>query len=147
MRSLLLTAFLASAVAGSLAGCGPPPDPCLTLKPKFSEVKQNVFKVSCNFTSCHNAGSHKGMLDLETDAYAALLDVDPAGDHAAAAKSRGWKRIVASSPSTSYLYQKLTFPGASDPDLGKRMPESNPSLEQERLDQVLCWIRRGAPND
>ncbi len=127
-----------------VVGCGPA-DPCPTHTQTFSQIRQGIFKTSCNFSSCHSASANpQGGLDLETDPYAALLGVMPAKVGAA---MRGWKRVTPGSEATSFLYQKLVLPVNNDPQLGLRMPNTGQTLDGDSIAQIQCWIHRGAPKD
>ena len=122
-------------------GCGAAPSADL----KFSEIRAQVFQPSCNFSGCHNvADATKGNLDLKTDPYTALANVDA---FYAKAKTAGLKRVVPGSPDTSFLYKKLVMPTAMTDDLGLRMPNTGMTLESDRAEAVRKWIARGAPND
>ena len=139
--------FLALACAPLLAvaGCGgAPAGQDMAQDLKFSEIRGTTFKNSCNFSSCHDSKAKAGGLDLQTDAHGSLVGVDPV---IAAAKAKGLKRVVAGDEQKSLLYLKLVLPGMSDPDLGKRMPDTGQTLDAASIEQIKRWIKRGAPND
>ena len=133
LRIALLSLVLPTLAA---AGCGG--------APTFSEVRSQVFQPSCNFSSCHNATSRAGGLDLQTSPHAALVGADPM---LAEAKADGMKRVVAGDLAKSFLYVKLTLPSASDARYGFRMPQTNTPPEPSQVDLVKRWIEAGAPND
>ncbi len=129
----------------TLAGCGGPACPA----DSFSHMQACVFKVSCNFSSCHSASGKMGGLDLETDPYDALL----APPDAAAAKKRNWippadwRRVAPGDEMRSFFWIKLTMPSGKDPNWGDHMPDTGQSLDEDVLVQILEWIRSGAPNN
>ena len=110
---------------------------------KFTQIREQIFKVSCNFSSCHSSAAHKGNLDLEASPYSSLINVDPL---LAGAKAKGWKLVVPSDETRSFIYQKVTLAVAKDNALGSRMPEGG-VLEPDRVALLKNWIQRGAPND
>lgn len=132
-----------------LAGCGEPECPADT----FSHIRTCVFKVSCNFNSCHNAESaknHPNQLDLETNPYEDLMreEIDPvAAEKRAWVPPPNWRRVTPGDEMRSFLWIKLTLPTNKDPQLGDHMPDTNQSIDDETLVQILRWIRAGAQNN
>lgn len=114
----------------ALAACGPAPS-------KLSELKTNIFDKKCATSGCHTGTSAAQGLDMSAGLYGKLVGVSST---LAASK----KLVVANSPSTSFLYEKLAQP---QPSAGARMPSTPPYLTQAELDQVSSWINNGAPND
>lgn len=96
---------------------------------------QSILVDQC--ASCHDASSPSGDLDLETDAYAALVNqpsrlVD------------GWVLVVPGDPDASFLYAKVTGVLASDE--GDPMPGSA-GLDAADADAIAQWIVDGATSD
>ena len=137
--AILASAFLAP--ASLLVACGGPADPCATPK-TFTQMKSTTIKSSCVFSSCHDAASKKGALDLQTDPYAALVNVTPDN---AAARAEGFKRAIPNNEEKSFVVLKLTLPTATDPRYGDLMP--NKQRDDAIANEFRCWVRRGAPND
>lgn len=153
MKKLILAALL-------VAGCGGPsaPDPMT-----FTEIKSQVFKVSCEFSSCHSAdGAHaSNMLDLATDPYGSLVNVASVNKQA---KSEGKNRVTPGDSANSFLYIKLGVPAqtvagqkvcaaenVSDvsqiTDYGSCMPQTSSPLDPVTIAAIKRWIDSGAPNN
>jgi hypothetical protein len=132
--------FLVTVGVAALAGCGDPCDQPVT----FSKVNSGVFKISCEFTSCHKADDAMNDLDLETDPYTALVNVTPFNK---GAKASGWKRVAPGDLAHSYLFEKLTQNSLKDSLLGDRMPDTGQVLSDDQITSVQCWIQQGAKND
>jgi hypothetical protein len=146
--------FAGAIVSLGLWGCGPKSDcgrdvhvvDCNKTKLGFGQMRKDILKTSCVFSECHNAASHMNNLDLETDPYTALVNVDPDN---AKAKAMGWKRVVPNNKAQSFMWQKLQMTKDEDPKtgLGKAMPDTGQCLDTVSMDNIGCWIDRGAPND
>ncbi|MCF7805222.1 MAG: cytochrome c [Candidatus Marinimicrobia bacterium] len=99
----------------------------------FSDDVQPIFNNNC--TGCHPSN---GGLSLEaSESYGNLVGVT----------SQGYaplKRVVASKPDSSVLYQKLL----ANPDLnvGQRMPQGG-SLSSDQIETILVWIAEGAQDN
>lgn len=101
----------------------------------FTEVKERVLSTGCVFAECHAAKLPQAGLDLETDPYAALVNV--------LSPSSKQKYVTPGKTSESYLYEKI----AQDrPAAGTRMPPTSP-LSAERIELVRSWIAAGAMDD
>jgi hypothetical protein len=105
------------------------------IRPRFSR--------QCSFMDCHDASSPEAMMDLTAaDARDQLVAVDATMEIAA-----GFKRVVAGSPSTSYLMIILgDYTGPIDQDVGT-MPQNSPLLCREKRDAIDRWITAGALDD
>jgi hypothetical protein len=117
-------------VVAVLLSCSPPIDPT------FTNVQDQVFKVSCAFAACHKGQGADG-LNLEPPAHAKIVNVATQGFD-------GGTLVVPSKPDESYLYLKLTL---ARPPLGQRMPPASDGLEPVRLELVRAWIAAGAQNN
>lgn len=93
-----------------------------------------IFNDQC--TSCHGAGAVGG-LDLETDAYAALVDVP-------SANYDGRTLVVPGDPDASFLYLKVIGDMASDE--GNAMPTSA-GLAADDAETIRVWIADGASSE
>lgn len=97
----------------------------------FSQVYQQVIKISCAFQSCHGGGA--GGLNLkEEDAYLSLLNTD-------SNLVSGKKRVIPKDPDNSVFWQVLKGKVGSV----RQMPPTEP-LEQSKMDLVRSWIEQGA---
>jgi hypothetical protein len=103
--------------------------------PSFTEVNERVFVSGCVFKACHGAKGPQAGLDLETDPYAAIVDI--------VAQNANTKLVAAGDPNASYLYEKIA---RAMPAVGERMPPKSP-LSDERIELVRAWIAAGAKKD
>ena len=120
---------------------GPSPN----LQPTFSSIQQNIFqttdlagRTAC--VNCHNpvGASFAGRMNLQTDAYNALVNVP-------AAFKPGAIRVIPGDPENSYLIHKLE--GRSG-IVGVRMPQNGPPyLTEGQIQIIKRWIELGARND
>jgi hypothetical protein len=118
------------------AGCddlmfGEQPEP-----PLSTEGYAGVVEICDTYClGCHSATAVFGQLDLETDPYAAMVDVQ-------ASNGQGLL-IEPGSPDTSIFYQKITNTQTSGTD----MPPGSGGLSVEATDIVKRWIEDGAPRE
>jgi hypothetical protein len=108
-------------------GCGP--------TVSYAGQVQPIWNASCT-TNCHGGNRPSAMLDLT-----------PAGSHAALVNvpgDCGKIRVVPGSPSTSYLVNKLTGQGICS---GTQMPARGVSLPAAQIDLIRAWICQGAPKN
>lgn len=121
-----------------LAACGGKEDTAPTV-PTFTEVRDEVFLVSCALSSCHGGGT--GGLTLDKDdpdaAYDAL--VNATGDS-------GLTLVVPGDVDGSYLIQKLRD---ADGIEGDPMPPpfGLETADPDAMARVIAWVEAGAPND
>lgn len=97
----------------------------------FSEIQRTLFTPQC--ASCHGGSVPAAGLNLETGkAYANLINVQ--------STTAPQIRVVPYKSAESYLVWVLD---------GKKAPLMPPSgrLSQAKIDSVIAWIDRGAPND
>jgi hypothetical protein len=138
-----------------VAGCGGAAQGPST----FSAIDQQIFKISCEFSSCHskagaNAAGHMNLMD---GAYAALVGV-PADN--AQAKSEGKLRVKPGDSANSMLFIKLNIAPVNDPSTGVSceqqnpvvgyggcMPQSNAPLDSGTIAGIKKWIDGGALNN
>lgn len=92
---------------------------------------QAIFNDSC--VACHSASGQSGGLDLETDAYAAIVDQ-------ASSAYAGRTLVVPGNPDASFLYLKMSDQQGAD---GAVMPP-NGALDAATLAVVSDWILQGA---
>lgn len=110
----------------------------LTQAPSFANQVQPLFTKSCGGGGCHTGASPAQGLDLSTGkSYASLVGV-------ASSQCPTTERVVASSPSQSYLMHKIQ--GTGPCFVGSRMPKGAP-LPAADQNTVSGWISAGAPNN
>lgn len=118
--------------------------PTIDPESTFTRLQETLFTPRCAVMFCHDSQTLSGNLVLEAgSSYAALVGAAPDND---AARQRGWQRVDAGHPDTSYLLVKLTL-AKSDAQLGSPMPLVGDRVPAEQIDRVRAWILRGAPND
>ena len=103
----------------------------------LADVHALVFVPACATSGCHDA-SAAGGLDLTTEngSRLALLDVVPQNG---AARSSGWKLVVAGNVDDSFLYRKIIKPGLGE---GAAMPIGL-RLTEPYVELVERWMHRG----
>src|SRR5579863_8569753 len=128
----------------------------------FSSLNTNLFSVTCTLSSCHNsmATSSVGNLDLQTNAYQALLGANGQGVKAVDPVGYSYTYnsmllVKPGDPSNSLMYLKMT----QDPNTaatgcpqsqckyGELMPYASSPLPQCYLDAIKTWITNGAQNN
>jgi hypothetical protein len=111
---------------------------CVTSRSvSFQAEVEPILAAACSAAACHGGVRPKENLSLVTgQAYAQLVNV--------ASSQCGGQRVVPSSPSSSYLMQKLLN---VDVCMGTQMPKVGESLPAGDLDTISSWICSGAPNN
>jgi hypothetical protein len=100
----------------------------------FTDIQQDVFQVSCAYSTCHGDSDGVGSLSLEADGtYAALVGV-------ASTVVEGAILVVPGDADGSYLIAKME---EADSIEGLPMPPAGP-LDQDVIDTVRAWIDGGA---
>jgi hypothetical protein len=140
----LALAFALAVIIGLAASCGevklplaadtgPQPDPNAT----FTRVQNEVFTGNCVIAGCHAAlGAQRGMSLKAGSAYGNIVGVP-------SVEMPSLNRIQPGNPDKSYMVKKLR----GDADIsGVRMPDGG-SLSPDKVQLVIDWVRRGAPND
>lgn len=103
----------------------------------LTEVEEQIFALSCAFSSCHSGANGASGLNLEGKTHARLVDVD-------ANDAPGKKLVVAGDPESSYLFEKCQ----ADPAVGDAMPlGGGTGLDAERLEMLRSWILAGAEDN
>ena len=106
----------------------------------FGLVYSKIFSTSCALSGCHNGEDREPALTGE-DTYDNIFAKTPANQNAANAML---EYIMASSPDSSFLYQKITFDSAQF-KFGSAMPLGGISLTADQITFVRQWIVAGAP--
>lgn len=111
---------------------GNPPDPNAT----FQRVQAQIFTPSCALSGCHSGPTPKQGMNLSAgNAYANIVNV------VAVESTR--VRIAPGDPDGSYMVSKVK---GDSTIAGSRMPLGG-ALPPERIQLLVDWVRRGAPND
>ncbi|MEQ1568922.1 MAG: hypothetical protein ABMA64_25010 [Myxococcota bacterium] len=95
---------------------------------------QGIFNAEC--LVCHDAATHLGDLDLETDPYAAVVNVTSG--------TFGNVLVAPGDPDGSLLYTKMA--GTQQASEGAVMPTSG-TLDAARVEAVRQWILDGATSE
>lgn len=119
------------------------------VEPTFASLDAALFKVSCGTagSACHSAAGsiYSGGLDLQGDAYAALVGDGGVRANNIAGSATGLLRVKPGSPAESFLYLKLTTARPDDARYGSGMPFGAPgSVCPETVQAVATWINQGA---
>lgn len=123
----------------------PTASPTILAGSTFAEIQENILTPGCLNLGCHNATDRAGELSLAAGAaYDQLVDAPPSHPNATA---RGMKRVVATDPSRSFLFVKLTLPTVFDITFSGRMPQGAAPLSSTQIEQVQAWILRGAARE
>jgi len=127
MRRLAALLFLLS--PSVLAGCP-------TTPATMEAVQEDVFTLSCAFSTCHgDAAEAELALTDEATSASELINV-------AAFELAGETRVIPGDPDNSLLYKVLL----ADVDVVRQMPV-NSSVTDAQADLVRRWIEDGAPTD
>ena len=105
-----------------------------TYTPTFTELENDVFGVSCAFSSCHGSGTGGLLLNGEDD-FERLVNVE-------SSVVEGEVLVVPGDSSTSYLIKKMR---GIDGIFGDVMPPGG--LDEEIIQSVENWIDAGATKD
>lgn len=103
----------------------------------FTRVQNEVFTPSCARAGCHAGAAPQQDLDLSAGVSYGRLVRHPASEQSSLF------RVAPGDPEASYLVRKLRGdPGIS----GAKMPRGG-TLDPAKVQLVIDWVRRGAPND
>ena len=97
----------------------------------FTEVNAMVLAPSCATPNCHGAGAPQMGLDLETDPYSAIVEVD---------SMSGLTYVVPGDADGSFFYDKIA---SETPVQGVPMPPIG-ELTPAQIELVRSWIEAGA---
>ena len=115
-----------------LTSCGEKEDTSVpqTYIPTFTELENDVFGVSCAFSSCHGSGTGGLLLNGEDD-FDRLVNIE-------STVVEGEILVVARDSSSSYLIKKMR---GSDDVFGDMMPPGG--LDEEIVQSVANWSDAG----
>jgi hypothetical protein len=124
------------------------------LQPTFADIDTKILKVSCGTGSdtCHSPAGAKdsGALDLQTDAYKALLGAGGTGEPSInpEGSEKSLLRVKPADPDNSLLFIKMRLKSLTDPRYGAGMPFTQPgSVCPTTLEALKTWITNGAKKD
>lgn len=140
-RSSRLALLAVMGLGAALAACGTrkspteasdAPDPTAT----FTRIQAEVFTPSCALSGCHSGASPRQGMDLSSGrSYASIVNVRSVESTRL--------RIAPGDPDASYLISKVRGDATIT---GSRMPLGG-ALPPDRVNLLVDWVRRGAPND
>lgn len=103
----------------------------------FTRVQREVFTPSCARGGCHAGAAPQQGLDLSAGvSYGRLV-------RHASAEQASLYRVAPGDPEASYLVRKLRGDAGIT---GGKMPLGG-TLDGAKVELVIDWVRRGAPND
>jgi hypothetical protein len=141
IKTLYLSGALAALAALFLLSCGggngTTSQPPATVKddPSFSADIQSIFNSNCISSGCHNAASSAGLVLLQGQSYAALVNVDSSSENTK-------KRVLPGDATNSYIVIKLE----GRQSVGARMPLGG-TLNSNSIQNIKNWINKGAKNN
>ena len=104
--------------------------------PSFSNDIQPIFSSNCAVSGCHNSTASEGLILLEGQAYANIVNIDSRQDQAK-------KLVLPADATNSYLVMKIEGRQTS----GSRMPLNRSALSDIRIQNIKNWVNRGAKNN
>jgi len=137
-----LGAFLAVLTIIFLSHCSsdsstnPEPPPAVKDDPSFAADIQSIFTNNCISPGCHNAGAAGGMVLLQGQSYANLVNV-------ASTQEPGKTRVIPTDATNSYIVIKLEGRQTN----GSRMPMGGGALNSNSIQNIKNWIDKGAKNN
>lgn len=152
---LALAALLPSACSPSDDGGSTPSCSAFDAGPKGDAGKtvaraeiDEIFRLSCSFSSCHGEKPGKGDLYLPLPAAG---DWHPNVVNVPSKIHKTMKLVVPFDPQNSFLVHKLTDGSCAlakdcvSGTCGDRMPQGSDPLPPAQRDAIVEWIRAGAP--
>jgi hypothetical protein len=129
----LAVLFLSQCKSDSSTGTEPPP----TVKddPSFAADIQSIFTNNCISSGCHNAGAAGGMVLLQGQSLANLVNV-------ASTQEPTKMRVIPNDSANSYIIIKLEGQQTN----GSRMPLGG-VLNSNSIQNIKNWIDMGAKNN
>jgi hypothetical protein len=129
----LAVIFLSRCNSDSSTGTEPPP--AVMDDPSFSADIQSILTNNCISSGCHNAGAAGGMVLLQGQSYANLVNV-------ASTQEPAKMRVIPADSANSYLIIKLEGRQAN----GSRMPLGG-VLNSNSIQNIKNWIDKGAKDN
>ncbi|NIO49716.1 MAG: hypothetical protein GTN73_09830 [Candidatus Aminicenantes bacterium] len=107
--------------------------------PSFSTDIQPIFTSNCALSGCHNSTAQEGLILLQGQAYANIVNVDSTQDTQQPVR----KRVLPGDSANSYLVIKIE----GNQTVGTRMPQGRSPLNSVQIQNIKNWIDRGAKNN
>jgi hypothetical protein len=98
-----------------------------------------IFTSNCALSSCHNSTAQEGLILLQGQAYANIVNVDSTQDTQRPVR----KRVLPGDAANSYLVIKIE----GNQTVGDRMPQGRSALSSVRINNIKNWVNRGAKNN
>ena len=111
------------------------PPPSIKDDPSFAADIQSIFNSNCISSGCHNAGAAGGMVLLQGQSYANLVNV-------ASTQEPGKTRVIPNDSTNSYIVIKLEGRQTS----GNRMPLGG-TLDSNSIQNIKNWVDKGAKDN
>jgi len=108
---------------------------------KLNEVQASILIFGCAVASCHSAAGASASGNLVLDKEHAYSQLVNAVSNNTVAATAGEVRVKPGNLSRSFLWKKVTGPGAGE---GNVMPNTGMHLDQGQLDLLQQWIVGGA---
>ena len=121
---------------GSNSSTNTEPPPTVKDDPSFSSDIQSIFSNNCISSGCHNAGASGGLVLLQGQAYANLVNV-------ASTQEPGKTRVIPNDATNSDIVIKLEGRQTN----GGRMPFGGTALHANTIQNIKNWINKGAKNN
>jgi len=133
---LLVLTTMVLYYCGSNSPANTEPPPTVIDDPSFASDIQSIFTNNCISSGCHNAGAAGGMVLLQNQAYANLVNV-------ASTQEPGKTRVIPNDATNSYIVIKLEGRQVN----GSRMPMGGSALNANYIQNIKNWINKGAKNN
>lgn len=115
------------------------------VEPRWGPIYERIITRSCALSSCHDADTAAGELDMSTPERAHEELLAPAAGRFCG--PTGATRVVPRDPEASLLIRKLRGNGPDGRVCGSRMPSAGSHLSDARVQTIETWIEAGAVAD
>ena len=132
---LVVTMFVLLSGCSSDSATNTTPPPAVKEDPSFAADIQSIFSNRCISSGCHNAGAAGGLVLLQGQSFANLVNVP-------ATQEAGKTRVIPSDSANSYIVIKLEGRQTN----GSRMPLGG-TLDSNSIQNIKNWIDKGAKNN
>ncbi len=135
-------AFLAVLAIAFLSHCSsdssttPEPPPTIKENPSFAADIQSIFNDNCVSSGCHSAGAAGGLVLLQGQSYANLVNI-------VSVQESGKTRVIPGDSANSYIVIKLEGRQTN----GGRMPLGGSPLDSNSIQNIKNWIDKGAQDN